>query len=84
MISEEISKYEVCKKNISEDGFVTHSQTDYQIKKGNVRSVAKRYYNKANKMLCTDRDMGNDFSSSWLKIERFSPMEQARYDLVNK
>ena len=84
LISEEISKYDVCKKNISEEGSITHSQTDYQIKKGNIRSVAKRYYNKANKILCAGKDMGKDFNSSWLKIERFSPMEKAQYDLVTK
>ena len=83
-ISEGISKYEACKNTISERGPATHSQTDYMIKKGNIRLVAKRYYNKANKILCTDRDMGKDFNTSWSNIERFSPAEKAKYDLVTK
>ena len=83
-ISGGISKYESCKKKISEAGTATHSQADYMIKKGKIRLVAKRYYNKDNKILCTDKDMGKDFNKSWLEIERFSAAEKAQYDLVTK
>ncbi len=83
-ITKDVSKYDACKMNIEKYGPATQSQTDYQMKKGHIRLVAKRYYTETNKELCTDKDMGKDFNSSWTKIERHSQMEQAKYDLVTK
>jgi hypothetical protein len=79
-----LSTHQVCKQSIAKKGEVTHFQLDYQIEKGKYRGVAKRYYNKANELLCTDKDTGNEFSTSWNKIKRGSPIQQANYDLVTK
>ena len=81
----QLSKHEVCKENIEKMGTVTHSQLDYQIRKNiEFRGVAKRYYNKDDKLLCTNKDTGDDFTSVWKKIERGSPILDAQYDLVSK
>lgn len=81
---DELSKHEVCKGNIATKGDVTQFQLDYQIEKGKFRGVAKRYYNKDNKLICTHIDTGTEFDKSWSKILRGSPMQQAQYDLVTK
>jgi hypothetical protein len=83
-INSELSRHEVCKQNIANKGNVTQYQLDYQIKKGKSRGVAKRYYNKDNKLICTHKDTGNDFKSNWSEILRGSPIQQAQYDLVTK
>lgn len=83
-ISAELSKHEVCKQNIEKMGNVTQYQLDYQIEKGKFRGTAKRYYNKANKLLCTDKDTANEFKKTWGVILRGSPIQQAQYDLVTK
>ena len=83
-VSKDISKYDACKMNIEKYGPATQSLTEYQMKKDQVRLVSKRYYSEANKELCTEKDMGKDFNLSWTKIERFSQIEQAKYDLVTK
>jgi hypothetical protein len=83
-ITSEISKHQVCKQNVSKKGDVTQYQLDYQIEKGKFRGVAKRYYNKASELLCTDKDTGKEFNTSWNKIVRGSPIQQAQYDLVTK
>ena len=83
-VNKALSKHEACKKSIAENGNVTQYQLDYQIKKDEYRGVAKRYYNKANKLICTDKDTANEFESAWNKISRQSPIEQAKYDLVTK
>ena len=83
-LTSELSKHQICKQNIEKMGNVTQYQLDYQIEKGKFRGVAKRYYNKANKLLCTNKDTGNEFKSVWSEILRGSPMQQAQYDLVTK
>jgi hypothetical protein len=83
-IATELSKHEVCKNNIEKKGAVTQYQLDYQIEKGKFRGVAKRYYNKANELICSNKDTGNNFKSVWNKIERGSPIQDAQYDLVTK
>jgi hypothetical protein len=83
-VKTQILKHPVCKQNIAKKGDVTHYQFDCQIEKGKFRGVAKRYYNKTNELLCTDKDTVNEFDTSWHKILRGSPMQQAQYDLVTK
>jgi hypothetical protein len=80
----QLSKHPVCKQNILKSGEVTQYQLDYEIDNRNFRGVAKRYYNKANELLCTDKDTGKEFNTSWNKITRGSPIQQAQYDLVTK
>jgi hypothetical protein len=84
IVNSELSKHEVCKQNIEKKGNVTQYQLDYQIQKGKFRGVAKRYYNKANQLICTNKDTGDEFKLDWNKIVRGSPIEQAKYDLVTK
>lgn len=80
-----ISKHEACKKSVSKKGAVAQLQIDYQVESGKkYRGVAKRYYNNNNELLCTDKDTGSDFKTSWEKIRRGSPMQQALYDLVTR
>jgi len=83
-ISAELSKHGVCKENVEKMGAVTQFQLDYQIKKNKFRGVAKRYYNKDNMLLCTNNDTGDNFKSDWKKVERGSPILDAKYDLVTK
>jgi len=80
----EISKHQVCKENIEKKGNVTQYQLDYQIENGKFRGVAKRYYNKANELICTNKDTGNEFKTAWNKIVPRSPIQNAKYDLVTK
>lgn len=80
----QLSKHQVCKQTIAKKGNVTQYQLDYQIENGKFRGVTKRYYNKANELLCTDKDTGSEFNTSWNKIVRGSPIQQAQYDLVTK
>lgn len=54
-----LSQYPACEKGISSMGEATHHQIDFEIRKGKFRTVAKRNYNKDNKLLCTDKDMGS-------------------------
>jgi hypothetical protein len=79
-----LSKFPVCQKNISENGEVTHHQIDLEIKQGKFRTVAKRNYNKDNKIICTDKDMGTDLNKSWQEIPYQSPMYFREYELVTK
>ena len=79
-----LSEYPVCKSNISTKGDVTHHQVDLEIKGGKFRMVAKRNYNKANKLVCTDKDMGNELDRSWHEVEYKSPMYQRNYILSTK
>lgn len=83
-VTSQIMKHQACKQSIAKKGNVAQYQLDYQIEKGKFRGVAKRYYNKANELLCTDKDTGNEFNTSWNKIVRGSPIQQAHYDLVTK
>jgi hypothetical protein len=78
------SKHPICKQNIAKKGAVTHYQMDYQIENKKFRGAAKRYYSKDNELLCSDKDTGTEFNTSWNKIVRGSPIQQAQYDLVTK
>jgi hypothetical protein len=80
----ELSKHQACKENIEKKGNATQYQLDYQIEKGKFRGVAKRYYNKANELLCTNKDTGDEYKTTWNKIVRGSSIQQAQYDLVTK
>jgi len=77
-------QYPVCQKNISNMGDATHHQIDFEIQNGKFRTVAKRNYNKANKILCTDKDMGTELDKSWQEIKYQSPMYFREYELVTK
>jgi hypothetical protein len=79
-----LSQYPVCKQNIAKKGQVTHHQIDLQIAKGKYRQVAKRNYNKANELMCTDKDMGKDFDKAWRSIEYGTPMYERHYYLTTK
>jgi hypothetical protein len=85
-LNTEISKHQKCKQSIAKNGKATQMQLDYQLEKKTLkyRLVAERYYNKANIVLCTSKDTGNDLKSDWSKILRGSPMQRAQYDLVTK
>ena len=79
-----LSLHQACKQNIEKMGNVTQYQQDYQIEKGKFRGVAKRYYNEASKLICTNKDTGDEYKTVWNDILRGSPMQQAQYDLVTK
>ncbi len=79
-----LSKYPACEKSISSKGVATHHQIDFEIQKGKFRTVAKRNYNKANELLCTDKDMGTELDKSWQEIQYQSPMYFREYELVTK
>ncbi len=79
-----LSKYPACQKSILEKGDVTHHQIDFEIQNGKFRTVAKRNYNKDNKLLCTDKDMGTELDKSWQDIPYQSPMYFREYELVTK
>jgi len=84
-ITATLSKHPACATSIDKKGGVVQCQVDYQIEGGKSRGVGRRYYNKANELLCTDKDLGKDrFGTSWNKIERNSPMQNAYYDLVTR
>jgi hypothetical protein len=79
-----LSKYPACEKSITTKGDATHHQIDFEIQKGKFRTVAKRNYNKANELLCTDKDMENELDKSWHEIQYQSPMYFREYELVTK
>ena len=79
-----LSQFPACQKNIASKGDVTHHQIDLEIKKGTFRTVAKRNYNKANELLCTDKDMGTDLDKTWKDIPYQSPIYFREYELVTK
>ena len=82
--SKHLMQYAECKKNIEANGNVAYHKIDFEIKEGKYRTVAKRNYNKANKLLCTDKDMGTEFDRKWYEIEYKSPMYERHYILVTK
>ena len=82
--SKHLSNYPVCQEKISTLGEATHHQIDFEIKSGKYRTVAKRNYNKDNKLLCTDKDMGTELDKSWHEIQYQSPMYFREYELVTK
>ena len=79
-----LSQYPVCQQNILKKGEVTYHQVDLQIKAGKFRQVAKRNYNKAHELICTDADMGKEFDKSWRDIEYGSPIYERNYLLTTK
>jgi len=79
-----LSQYPACQKSISSKGDVTYHQIDLEIKNGKFRTVAKRNYNKSNKLLCTDKDMGTEFDTSWKEIPYQSPIYFREYELITK
>jgi hypothetical protein len=79
-----LSQYPACQKNIASMGEVAYHQIDLEIKKGNYRTVAKRNYNKANELVCTDKDTGNEFDKAWKDIPYQSPIYFREYELVTK
>ena len=79
-----LSQYPACQKNILEKGDAAYHQIDLEIQNGKFRTVAKRNYNKDNKLLCTDKDMGTELNKSWQDIKYQSPMYFREYELVTK
>ena len=79
-----LSEYPVCQQNILKKGNATYHQTDFEIKEGKYRPVAKRAYSKSNDLLCTDKDMGTDLDKSWQEITYQSPMYFRYYEFVTK
>lgn len=79
-----LSEFPACKKSIDAKGEVTQHQIDFEIKQGKFRTVAKRNYNKANELVCTDKDMDNDLDTSWHEIPYQTPMYFREYELVTK
>jgi hypothetical protein len=79
-----LSIYPACKSNISTKGDVTQHQVDLEIKGGKFRLVAKRNYNKANKLVCSDKDMGTELDRSWHEVEYKSSMYLRYYTLATK
>jgi hypothetical protein len=79
-----LSRYPACQQNMAAKGEVAYHQLDMEIKKGKFRTVAKRNYNKANELLCTDKDMGKDLNKAWKDIPYQSPIYFREYELVTK
>lgn len=79
-----LNQYPACQKNIAAKGEVKFHQIDLEIKNGKFRTVAKRNYNNAAELLCTDKDMGNDFDKSWKEIEYGTPIYERHYLLTTK
>ena len=79
-----LSQYPACRNSIEKKGSVAYHQIDFEIKDGKFRTVAKRNYNKADKLLCTDKDMGTEFDKKWYEIEYKTPMYERHYILVTK
>ena len=79
-----LTLYPGCQQNILKKGNATYHQTDFEIKEGKFRTVAKRGYSKSNDLLCTDKDMGTDLDKSWQDIKYQSPMYFRYYEFVTK
>ncbi len=79
-----LRQYVVCRENIEQKGAVAYHQIDFEIKEGKFRLVAKRNYNKENKVICTDKDTGTEFDKSWKDIAYGSSMYERYYILVTK
>lgn len=77
-------QYPACSDSIAKKGSVTHHKIDFEIKEGKFRTVAKRNFNKDDKLLCTDKDMGTEFDKQWHEIVFKSPMYERHYILVTK
>lgn len=79
-----LMQYPGCRENIEKKGNVTYHKIDFEIKEGKFRTVAKRNYNKENKLICTDKDMGTEFDKKWYEIVYKTPMYERHYILVTK
>lgn len=79
-----LSQYPACRENIEKKGNVTYHKIYFEIKNGKYRTVAKRNYNKDNKLVCTDKDMGTEFDKKWYEIVYKTPMYERHYILVTK
>jgi hypothetical protein len=82
--SKHLSQYPECRKNIEKLGNVTYHKMDFEIKEGKFRLVAKRNFNKANQIVCTDKEMGTEFDKSWKEVEPKSSMSERYYIFVSK
>lgn len=82
--SKHLMQYPGCSENIKQNGNVTYHKIDFEIKDGKFRTVAKRNYNKDNKLMCSDKDMGTEFDKKWYEIEYKSPMYERYYIFVTK
>lgn len=82
--SKHLAKFPACRESMASKGEVTHHQIDFEIKQGKFRTIAKRNYNKANKLLCTDKEMEKDLDTSWRDIPYQSPIYFREYELVTK
>jgi hypothetical protein len=81
--TQNLLKFPTCKQSIDKKGDVAQYQQDLEIEEGKASIIESRYYNKANEMLCTDKDLGKRVKS-WTKIPRHSRMGKIYYDLVTK
>lgn len=79
-----LSQYPACRENIEKKGSVTHHKIDFEITNGKYRTVAKRNYNKDNKLVCSDKDMGTEFDKKWYEIVYKTPMYERHYILATK
>lgn len=79
-----LSQYPACRDNIKAKGAVTYHKMDLEIKEGKFRTVAKRNYNKADELICTDKDMGTELDNKWYEIIQNSPMYNRYYIFVTK
>ena len=82
--SKHLKQYPVCSKSMETKGDVTYHKIDFEIKEGKFRTIAKRNYNKANELVCSEKDMGNELDTKWYEIENKSPMSERYYILVTK
>lgn len=82
--SKHLMQYPACSKNIEKKGNVTHHKIDFEISDGKFRTIAKRNYNKANELICSDKEMGTEFDRKWYEIIYKSPMYERHYLLVTK
>ena len=79
-----LATYPFCQENIVKKGDVAYHQIDLQIKDGQYRQVAKRNYTKNNELICTDKEMGTEFDTSWAKFPYQSPIFLRYYEFVTK
>lgn len=82
--TKKLSQYPACQQNIAKKGSVAYNQIDFEIKEGKFRLVSERNYNKADELVCTDKDMGTELDKSWKVIQKRSPMYERYYIFVTK
>ncbi len=79
-----LAQYPLCRENMTKKGDVAYHQVDLQIKEGKFRQAAKRNYTKNNELICTDKEMGKEFDTSWAEIPYQSPLFYRYYEFVTK